>query len=350
MIQQEVRELAFPDAINLAMVREMELDPTVFAFGVDAQDHKRTFGSGKGMVERFGLRRYFGSPLSEAGVTGVAIGAALCGLRPVHIHARADFMLLTMNQLVNMASNKRYLSDGRLKVPLVVRAMIGRSWGQGAQHSKSMHSVLAHFPGLKVVLPSNPQDGYSLLRAAIRDDNPVILFEHRWLYFTRGPVDEAVSVPIGTSKVRREGDDVTIVAVSWMTVEALQAAEILARDGVEAEVVDVRTVVPLDIETITASVRKTGRVIIADYDWTFCGFSAELSAQITESCFASLKAPPMRIGFAPVPCPTTRPLENLFYPTAKDVVQNARRLMGLPEIDLSHEEFHVYEKLFKGPF
>jgi pyruvate dehydrogenase E1 component beta subunit len=342
--------MAFPDAINLAMVREMEDDPTVFAFGVDVQDHKRTFDSGKGMVERFGPRRYFGSPLSEAGVTGVAIGAALCGLRPIHIHARADFMLLTMNQLVNMASNKRYLSDGRLKVPLVVRAMIGRSWGQGAQHSKSMHSVFAHFPGLKVVLPSNPQDGYSLLRAAIRDDNPVIFFEHRWLYFTRGAVDEAVSVPIGTSKVRREGDDVTIVAVSWMTVEALQAAEILARHGVEAEVVDVRTVVPLDIETITASVRKTGRVIIADYDWTFSGFSAELAAQITESCFPKLKAPPMRIGFAPVPCPTTRPLENLFYPTAKDVVQNVRRLMGLPEIDLSHEEFHAYEKLFKGPF
>jgi acetoin:2,6-dichlorophenolindophenol oxidoreductase subunit beta len=350
VIQQEVRELAFPEAINLAMLREMENDPAVFAFGVDVQDHKRTFGSGKGMVEHFGPRRYFGSPLSEAGVTGVAIGAALCGLRPIHIHARADFMLLAMNQLVNMASNKRYLSDGRLKVPLVVRAMIGRSWGQGAQHSKSMHSVLAHFPGLKVVLPSSPQDGYSLLRTAIRDDNPVIFFEHRWLYFTRGPVDEAISVPIGTSKVRREGDDVTIVAVSWMTVEALQAAEILARHGVEAEVVDVRTVVPLDIETITASVRKTGRVIIADYDWTFCGFSAELAAQITESCFASLKTPPIRIGFAPVPCPTTRPLENLFYPTAKDVVQTVTQLMGLPEIDLSHEEFHAYEKLFKGPF
>jgi pyruvate dehydrogenase E1 component beta subunit len=350
MIQQMVQQMAFPEAINHAMVAEMESDPTVFAFGVDAQDHKRTFGSGKGMVERFGLGRYFGSPLSEAGATGVAIGAALCGLRPIHIHARADFLLLTMNQLCNMASNKAYLSDGRLKVPLVVRAIIGRSWGQGAQHSKAMHAVFAHFPGLKVVLPSTPQDGYSLLRAAIRDDNPVVFLEHRWLYFMKGPVDENLSVPIGKSTVARSGKDLTIVSVSWMTVEALYAADILARHGVEAEVVDVRTVVPLDIETIARSVRRTGRVIIADYDWTFCGFSAELSAQITETCFTSLHNPPVRMGLAPVPCPTTRPLENLFYPSARHLVRAAERLLELPEIDLSHEEFHAYEKLFKGPF
>jgi pyruvate dehydrogenase E1 component beta subunit len=345
-----IEKLQFPDAINLAMTKEMEADPTVFAFGVDVPDHKRTFGSGKGMVERFGARRYFGSPLSEAGVTGVAIGAALCGLRPIHIHARADFVLLAMNQLVNMASNKAYLSKGRLRVPLVVRAVIGRSWGQGAQHSKSMHSVFAHFPGLKVVMPSNPQDGYGLLRSAVRDDNPVIFLEHRWLYDLVGEVDDELEVPLGSCKIQRPGSDVTIVSCSWMTVEAHQAARILAENGVDAEIVDVRTITPLDSATIMRSVMKTGRVVIADYDWTFCGFSAELSAQITESCFDQLKCSPARLGFAHVPCPTTRPLEDLFYPSAREIVRTVERMLGLKEIDLSNEVFNEYERRFKGPF
>ena len=283
-------------------------------------------------------------------MTGVAIGAALCGLRPVHIHARADFTLLAMNQLVNMASNKHYLSNGKLRVPLVVRAIIGRSWGQGAQHSKSMHGVFAHFPGLKVVLPSTPQDGYSLLRSAIRDENPVIFLEHRWLYDVVGEVDDELAVPLAACKVQRPGSDVTIVSCTWMSVEAMQAAQILAAHGVEAEIIDVRTVAPLDAPTIMASVRKTGRVVIADNDWTFCGFAAEVAAQITECCFASLKAPPVRLGFAPVPCPTTRPLENLFYPSARHIVQAVEHLLGLPAIDLRGEVFNEYERRFKGPF
>ena len=345
-----IQKLSFPDALNLAMVREMESDPDVFGFGVDAQDHKRTFGSGKGLVEKFGERRFFGSPLSEAGATGIAIGAALSGLRPIHIHARADFVLLCMNQLANMASNKAYMSKGKLRVPLVVRAVIGRSWGQGPQHSKSMHAMFAHVPGLKVVLPASPQDGYSLLRSAIRDDNPVIFLEHRWLYDVTGEVDDELTVPLGTGKVVREGSAVSIVACSWMTVEAMQAARILAEHGVDAEVVDVRTVTPLDTAAIVASVRKTGRVIIADYDWTFCGLSAEVAAQVTEHCFTALKAPPTRLGFAPVPCPTTRPLENLFYPSALHIVRAAERLLDLPEIDVSGEVFNEYERRFKGPF
>jgi pyruvate dehydrogenase E1 component beta subunit len=328
----------------------MEQDPDVFCFGVDVPDHKRTFGSGVGLVEKFGRRRYFGSPLSEAGVAGVAIGAAMSGLRPVHIHARADFVLLCMNQLVNMASNKSYLSGGKLSVPLVVRAVIGRSWGQGAQHSKSMHGVFAHFPGLKVVLPSTPQDGYALLRAAIRDDNPVIFLEHRWLYDVRGEVDDEVRGALGTAAVCRTGSDVTIAACSWMTVEALQAARILAGAGVETEVIDVRSVAPLDGETIFASVRRTGRLVIADYDWTFCGFSAELAAQATEHCFSALRAAPVRLGFAAVPCPTTRPLETLFYPSAREIVGAVERLLGLPPIDLTGEVFNEYERRFKGPF
>lgn len=345
-----IRKMSFAEAINLAMAREMEGDPNVCAFGVDVKDHKRTFNSGKDLVEKFGSRRYFGSPLSEAAATGIAIGAALSGLRPVHIHARADFMLLAMNQLVNMASNKRWLLAGRLKVPMVVRAIIGRSWGQGAQHSKTMHSTLAHFPGLKVALPASCQDGYSLLRSAIRDDDPVIFLEHRWLYFLNEEVDDELAVPLGQSKVVRSGTDVTIVACSWMVVEAMQAAAILFRNGVEAEVVDVRTVTPLDDPTIMTSVRKTGRVIIADYDWTFVGFSAELSARITESCFSYLKSAPVRIGLAPTPCPTTRSLEDEFYPSACDIVRAAEKILGLVEVNLAGEDFYTYQKLFKGPF
>ena len=345
-----IQNLSFPEALSLAMTREMESDDSVFAFGVDVPDHKRSFGSGNGMVEKFGSRRFFGSPLSEAAATGVAVGAALCGLRPIHIHARADFLLLAMNQLVNMASTKSYLSNGQLRVPMVVRTMIGRSWGQGPQHSKSMHSVFAHFPGLKVVLPSDPQDAYSLLRSAIRDDNPVIFLEHRWLYDVVGEVDDTQVLPLGQCKVLRPGTDVTIVSCSWMSVEAAQAARILSEYQVEAEIVDVRTLAPLDVGTIIDSVRKTGRVVIADNDWTFCGASAEISAQITEECFGSLKAPPIRIGFAPVPCPTTRPLENLFYPSAKDIVRAVEKLLGLTSIDLSQETFNEYERRFKGPF
>ena len=345
-----IEELSFPQALNLAMSREMEADPTVFAFGVDVQDHKRNFGSGDGLVERFGKDRFFGSPLSEAAATGVAIGAACCGLRPIHIHTRADFILLAMNQLVNMASTKNYVSNGKLSVPMVVRAMIGRSWGQGAQHSKSMHSTLAHFPGLKVVLPSSPQNAYTLLRSAIRDDNPVIFLEHRWLYDVKGPVDDQLEEPLGSCRVTKNGKDVTIVSSSWMTIEAAQAAEILSKNGVEAEIVDVRTVSPFDIDTVAASVVKTGHLVIADNDWSFCGFAAEISAQVTETCFGQLKAAPCRIGFANVPCPTTRPLENLFYPTAKEIVRAVENQLGLPEIDLSGEVFNEYEQRFRGPF
>ena len=344
------QDITFPQALNLAMTRAMEADSTVFGFGVDVQEHKRTFGTGTDLVERFGAERYFGSPLSEAGTTGIAVGAAICGLRPVHIHARADFVLLAMNQLVNTASNKHYLTNGKSKVPLVVRAMVGRSWGQGAQHSKTMHSSMAHFPGLKVVLPSSPQNGYSLLRSAIEDDNPVIFFEHRWLYDVTGSVDDQLKIPLGNCSVERSGKDVTIVSCSWMTVEATQAARILSENGIECEIVDIRTITPLDIDTIANSVSKTGHAVIADNDWSFCGIAAEIAAQITETCFDSLKAAPSRIGLAHVPCPTTRPLENLFYPSAKEIVRAVEMQLNLPSIDLSGEVFNEYEQRFRGPF
>ena len=345
-----ISRLSFRQALNLALQKEMEADPSVFVFGLDVPDHKRIFGSTVGLVERFGRERCFGTPLSEEAMTGVALGAAISGLRPVHVHIRVDFMLLAMNQLVNMVSTLRYMSGGRLRIPLVIRAVIGRGWGQSAQHSKSLHGIFAHIPGLKVVLPTTPQDAYSLLRAAIRDDNPVIFLEHRWLYDVEGEVDDEQTIPLGSPAVRRKGEVLTVVSTSWMNVEALKAAEVLSKRGVELEVVDVRTVSPLGINPILESVRKTKRCLVVDYDWSFCGFSAEVAASVSQACFGVLEGPVERLGFAHAPCPTTRPLENLFYPSAVAVIRTVERMLGLEATDLSGESFYSYEQNFKGPF
>lgn len=199
-------------------------------------------------------------------------------------------------------------------------------------------------------MPSSTQDAYSLLRAAIRDDNPVLFLEHRWLYDMSGPVDEDLRDALGRAAVRREGRDVTVVSTSWMTVEALKAAEVLEKRGVSVEVVDVRSIAPLDEATVADSVRKTGLAVVADYDWPHCGFGAELAARIHKACFGELKGPVERLGFAPVPCPTTRPLENLFYPNAVQIIRSAEALLGLSPTDLSGEQFYTWEHKFKGPF
>jgi pyruvate dehydrogenase E1 component beta subunit len=344
------RVLTFRQALNLALEKELEADPNVFVFGLDVPDHKRIYGSTAGLVERFGRERCFGTPLSEEAMTGMALGAAISGLRPVHVHIRVDFLLIAMNQLANMVSNLRYMSGGSLRIPLVIRAVIGRGWGQSAQHSKSLHSLFAHLPGLKVILPTTPQDAYGLLRASIRDDNPVIFLEHRWLYDIEGPVEEDRPLPLGRCAVRREGDALTIVSVSWMTVEAMKAAEVLAKRGIEVEVIDVRSVAPLDTQTIVDSVRKTRHCLVADYDWVFCGFGAELAALVSQHCFDRLERPVERLGFAHVPCPTTRPLENEFYPSALQIIRAAERLLSLEPTDVSGEAFYSYEQRFKGPF
>ncbi len=337
-------------ALSLALERSMDEDPSVFVFGLDVPDHKRIYGSTEGLVERFGANRCFGTPLSEDAMTGVALGAAISGLRPVHVHIRVDFLLLGMNQIANMISTLRYMSGGQLRVPLVIRAVIGRGWGQSAQHSKSLHGVFAHFPGLKVVLPTTPQDAYSLLRAAIRDDNPVIVLEHRWLYDISGEGDDELEIPLGEPALRRQGTDLTVITTSWMTVEAVKAAEVLARRGIELEVIDARTVAPLDTEPLIESVRKTRRCLVADYDWSYCGFGAEVAAGISAACFGRLAEPVERLGFAPVPCPTTRPLENLYYPSAVQIIRAAERLLRAEPMDLSGESFYTYEQRFKGPF
>jgi pyruvate dehydrogenase E1 component beta subunit len=345
------RFITYEQAIAESLKQEMERDPNVFVYGLDVTDHKKIFGSTKGL-EKFAKKRFFATPLAEEAMTGVGLGAALNGLRPVHVHIRVDFLLLAMNQLVNMVSSAHFGSAGALKAPLVIRAVIGRGWGQAFQHSKSLQSIFAHIPGLKVVMPSSAYDAKGLLAAAIQDNNPVVFLEHRWLYWLEGQVpEELYIVPLGKARVVREGKDITIVATSWMNVEAYKAAEVLEKKhGVQVEIIDPRTIYPLDEQTIVQSVKKTGHCIVADYDWEFCGFSAEVAALVSEKCFGKLKSAVTRIAFPQTHCATTRPLENEFYPNAVTIIRAAEKKLGLPESDLSQEEFYSWENRFKGPF
>src|SRR3954468_9557956 len=312
------RLLTYVHALREAVALEMARDPSVFLFGLDVDDHRAIQGSTRGLVEEFGHDRVFGTPLSEDAMTGVAIGAAMAGMRPIHVHIRMDFLMLCMNQLVNIAAKSRYMYDGQVKVPLVVRAMIGKSWGQGAQHSQGLHAMFMHVPGLKVVAPSNAHDAKGCLIAAIRDDNPVIFVEHRLLYYTDAYVPTpSYEVPFGQARVVASGDDVTLVGISHMVLECLRARELLADVGISAEVIDPISLMPLDMATIRDSVARTRRLLVVDNDWTTCGASAEILAAVAESDLmdgGSLRL--RRLGYAPVTCPTTSSLEPLFYPDA----------------------------------
>lgn len=343
-----VKRLKYGEAINAALAHAMEKDPKVFLMGLGVDDHRAIFGSVKGLLERFGPERVFDTPISEAAMTGIAVGAALNGLKPVHVHIRADFLYLAMDQLFNIAAKWRYMFGGRMNVPLVVRAVIGRSWGQGAQHSQSLQAFFMHVPGFKVVMPTTPADAQGLTLAAIADPNPVLILEHRLLYDIVGDVPETpAATPLGKAYIRRAGKDLTIVANSYMVVESLKAAEFLESQGISAEIVDPVSLSPLDRETIAASVRKTGRLIVVDTGWTTCGVAAEIAALAAERAFDSLKQPVRRLGMQPVTCPVSKPLENAFYPTARTIAMEAFSLLGrsFPDIQVP-----VLTSTFKGPF
>src|SRR5258708_3062224 len=309
------RITTYVESLREAIEQEMERDPAVMLFGLDVDDHKAIQGSTQGLLERFGSERVFTTPLSEDAMTGVAIGAAMAGMRPIHVHIRMDFLMLAMNQLINIAAKSHYMYDGQVQVPMVVRSMIGKSWGQGAQHSQGLHAMFMHVPGLKVVAPSNAYDAKGCLIAAIRDDNPVIFVEHRLLYYTDAFVpEEPFEVLFGKARVCTQGDDITIVGISNMLVECLRAHEILADIGIEAEVIDPISLVPLDIDTIVKSVKRTGRLLVVDNAWTSCGASAEIVAQVVERAQNGKPIRIQRMGYAPVTCPTTPALQREFYP------------------------------------
>ncbi|HEY59172.1 MAG TPA: alpha-ketoacid dehydrogenase subunit beta [Anaerolineae bacterium] len=346
-----MRKINFCEALNEGIDQEMERDPSVFIYGLGVPDHKHIFGSTNGLLEKYGPNRVFDTPLSEDSMLGFGLGAAINDLRPIHVHIRVDFLLLAMNQLVNMISGYSYLVGGKIKVPIVIRAVVGRGWGQGFQHSKSLHSYFAHIPGLKVIMPTTPYDAKGLMIAAIREDNPVVCIEHRWLYWAVGEVpEEPFEVPIGISHTIHLGNDITILAASWMAVEAMKAAEIMEKRGVSVEVIDLRTIAPIDYTLAVKSVNRTGHCIVADNDWTFCGLSAEVAASISEKCFDKLKSPVSRIGWKHTPCPTVRCLENEFYSNAIDIIREIERKLDLSPTDISGEEFYTHEKKFKGPF
>lgn len=346
------RTITCAQAICEATAQEMERDPRVIVIGQGVDDMKGFVGTTKGLVERFGHDRVMDTPLSEDGMTGVAIGMALGGLRPIHTHIRMDFMLLAMNQIINIAAKSRYMFGGAVKVPLTIRAVIGRSWGQGAQHSQGLHSLLAHIPGLKVVAPSTPYDAKGCLAASIRDDNPVVFVEHRLAHLSKGIVPaEPYTAPLGKARVLAEGAHVTLVGISYMAVECLRAAHQLAGIGISAEVIDPVTLNPLDIDTIVASVRKTRRLVVVDTAWLFCGMSAEIIAQVIERLPGLTDLRVARQGYAAVPCPTTKNLENLFYPNAQTVAATAFRLVRPDETPWEpryEDSAEIIE--FKGPF
>lgn len=343
--------ISYRSAINQALFQEMERDNSIFVYGIDVADHKRIFGSTTGLLEKFGSKRVFSTPLSEEALLGFGLGAAICGLRPINVHIRVDFLLLAINQLVNMVASYHYGSDGNLQVPLVIRAIIGKGWGQSYQHSKSLQSFFAHIPGLKVVMPTTPADAKGLLISAIRDNNPVVVLEHRMLYDVEDEVPlEPTPIPIGIGQIVKIGKDITIVATSYSVVEAMKAADVLEKRGVSVEVIDPRSVFPLDEDLIIKSVEKTGHCIIADYDWTFCGFSAEIASRIYEKSSRKLKSKIRRLGFAHTHCPCTRPLEDEFYTDAINLIRAVEKKLKLKEMNLSQETFYSYENKFRGPF
>jgi pyruvate dehydrogenase E1 component beta subunit len=349
------RELKYFQAIHEALDLCLAKDPSVYVMGLGVPDPKGVFGTTSSLVAKHGSGRVLDMPTSENGMTGVAIGSALVGMRPVMVHHRLDFALLALEQIVNQAAKWHYMFGGQKSVPLVIRMLIGRGWGQGPQHSQSLQAWFAHVPGLKVVMPTTPHDAKGLLIASIEDENPVIFLEHRWLYNVTGRVPEGVyREPLGRCRVLRKGEHLTIVAVSHMNLEALRAARALEERGVSAEVIDVRTLNPLDAETILRSVRRTGRLIVADTSWKSVGFAAEIVARVAEECLAELRCPPRRIALPDCPTPTSPALSRNYYPRAAQILEAAAEMLDLDPAEVETKDnqaaLDVPDLSFAGPF
>lgn len=323
------RELSYSLAINEALHQMMAIDPSVFLIGQGVKSPWYVGNTARGLLEKFGERRVIDTPVSENAITGAAVGAAVVGMKPVVVHPRMDFMMYAMDPIINQAANWFYMNGGKASVPVVFWGIINR-WGeQAAQHSQAIHAIFAHVPGLKVVMPATAYDAKGLMIAAIQDPNPVVFIDERLLYGHVEPVPEDIyQVEIGKGCIRREGKDVTVVAISLMVHEAMKAAGELAAHGVDVEVIDLRTVKPLDRELILASVRKTGRLVIADVGWHSFGVSAEIAALTAASAFDALKAPIVRVALPDCPAPASNALEDAYYKTSVDIVDAVRKVCG----------------------
>ena len=349
------RLLGYGEAIREALDQALNTDPDVVVMGLGVPDPKGVFGSTLGLQERHGSTRVFDIPLSENAVTGVALGCATTGLRPVLVHQRVDFTLVSFEQILNQLAKWRFMFGGRLSAPVVIRMVVGRGWGQGPQHSQSLQALFAHVPGLKVVMPTTPFDAKGMMTSAIESDDPVVCLEHRWLYGIRDEVPpDPYRVPLDRARVMRSGTDVTLIGVSYMTLECLTAAEMLAGVGISAEVIDLRSIRPLDLGTILDSVNRTGRLLTVDNGHVVGGISAEITASVVERSFDRLVAAPDRMGFPDHPTPSTPSLADGYYPLPHEIAETAARLVGTEQsfdpVDRGERQLDQPDPAYQGPF
>ena len=316
------------DALNDALREELARDPNVFLMGEEVAEYQGAYKVTRGLLEEFGAKRVIDTPITELGFAGLGVGAAMVGLRPIVEFMTFNFSILAADQMVNSAAKMLYMSGGQYKIPIVFRGPGGSAYQVSSQHSQALESWFAYFPGLKVVMPSTPADAKGLLKSAIRDDDPVIFIEQERMYGMKGevPEDEDFTIPLGVAEVKREGTDATIVARSLMVPTALKAAEELEKEGIHCEVIDPRTIRPLDIDTIITSVQKTNRVVIAEESHPFCGVAAEIAAQIQERAFDYLDAPVKRLSGVDVPTPYAKNLEKLAFPDVPQIVAAVREV------------------------
>jgi len=349
------RTITYAKAINEAMDQAMSMDKNVICYGLGVDDPKGIFSTTLGLKDKFGPERVFDMPTSENAMTGIAIGAALNGIRPVMTHQRLDFFLLALDQLVNNAAKWHYMFGAHLSVPITIRLLVGRGWGQGPTHSQSLHSWFAHIPGLKVVMPATAADAKGLLLSSIFDDNPVIYIEHRWLHNLEGEVPVGdFRTPIGKAQKLRTGDDISIVSLSYMTIEALHAIETLYKNGISCDLIDMRSVNPIDWEMIFASVNKTGRLLVLDTAGATCSVASEVIAHVSMVCFKELKQSPKLLALPDCPTPTSSALAKGFYIRAEDIVKLVGEMLD-KDLDVDFEKqrnfpHDVPGNWFKGPF
>jgi pyruvate/2-oxoglutarate/acetoin dehydrogenase E1 component len=323
------RKLQYSLAINEALHQMMAVDPSVFVIGQGVKSPWYVGNTAQGLLERFGERRVIDTPVSENAITGAAVGAAIVGMKPVVVHPRMDFMLYAFDPIINQAANWYYMNGGKASVPVVIWGIINRGGEQAAQHSQALHAMFAHVPGLKVVMPATAYDAKGLMIAAIRDPNPVVFIDDRWLYCFEDEVPEEIyEVEIGKGMVRRRGKDLTLVAISYMVRESMKAVDDLEKEGIDIELIDLRSAKPLDHDLVLNSVRKTGRLVVADGGWKTCGLASELCSVVAEKGFPYLKAPVERVTLPDLPAPASRALEQAYYPTARNIIEAVRKVLN----------------------
>ncbi len=346
------KKITYYNSINNALELSLKKDKNVFLLGLGVADPKGIFGTTSDLVKKFGNKRIFEMPIIENAATGIAIGASINKMRPILSHQRVEFSLLSLEQIINQAAKWYHMSAGKQKVPLVIRLIIGRGWGQGAQHCQSLEAIFSHIPGLKVVSPSNPDDAKGLLISSIEDNNPVIFFEHRWLHNTFGYVKNTYyKTPIGKAKKIKSGNDISIITYSYGVILALKSIKFIEKININAEIIDLRTLRPLDTKSILKSVKKTKRALIIDNGWTKFGVSSEIISVLYEDNDLKMKSRPVRIGFKDSPIPSSKELAKHCYPYCSDIVRSILKILGKnKKINIREKFIDIPDNSFLGPF